>query len=64
MVDKSVKEDTLKVNEQYRYAVNIHKQGVIITKEFKADIGKVRRKDGTILNVPSLVFKQHIDVDK
>lgn len=64
VIDMFGKEYILKVNEQHRYAVNIYKQGVILKGEFKAYIGKIRRKDGTIVNLPPLIFKEYVDVDK
>ena len=38
--------------------IHIYKQGVIITDDFKAYIGKVQLDDGTIIDIPPLSFKK------
>ena len=38
--------------------ISVYKQGVIITDDFKAYIGKVQLDDGTIIDIPPLSFKK------
>ena len=40
--------------------IHIYKQGVIITDDFKAYIGKVQLDDGTIINIPPLSFRKNV----
>ena len=40
--------------------IYIYKQGVIITDDFKAYIGKVQLDDGTIINIPPLSFRKNV----
>ena len=44
--------------------IYIHKQGIIITGDFTAYIGKVQLDNGKIIDVPPLKFKKHIYVEK
>ena len=44
--------------------IHIYKQGVIITDDFKAYIGKVQLDDGTIIDIPPLLFKKTVYVEK
>lgn len=44
--------------------IHIYKQGVIITDDFKAYIGKVQLDNGKIIDIPPLKFKKHIYVEK
>ena len=44
--------------------IHIYKQGVIITDDFKAYIGKVQLDDGTIIDIPSLSFKKTVYVER
>ena len=44
--------------------IHIYKQGVIITDDFKAYIGKVQLDDGTIIDIPPLKFKKHVLIEK
>ena len=44
--------------------IYIYKQGVIITDDFKAYIGKVQLDDGTIIDIPPLSFKKTVYVEK
>ena len=44
--------------------IHIYKQGVIITDDFKAYIGKVQLDDGTIIDIPPLSFKKTVYVEK
>ena len=40
--------------------IHIYKQGVIITDDFKAYIGKVQLDDGTIIDIPPLSFRKNV----
>ena len=40
--------------------IYIYKQGVIITDDFKAYIGKVQLDDGTIIDIPPLSFRKNV----
>ena len=44
--------------------IKVYKQGVIITDDFKAYIGKVQLDDGTIIDIPPLSFKKTVYVEK
>ena len=44
--------------------IYIYKQGVVITDDFKAYIGKVQLDDGTIIDIPPLLFKKTVYVEK
>ena len=44
--------------------IHINKQGVIITDDFKAYIGKVQLDDGTIIDIPPLPFKKTVYVER
>ena len=44
--------------------IHIYKQGVIITDDFKAYIGKVQLDDGTIIDIPPLSFKKTVYVER
>ena len=41
-----------------------YKQGVVITDDFKAYIGKVQLDDGTIIEIPLVSFKKNVYVEK
>ena len=43
--------------------ISVYKQGVIITDDFKAYIGKVQLDDGTIIDIPPLSFKKNVYVE-
>ena len=43
--------------------IKVYKQGVVITDDFKAYIGKVQLDDGTILDIPPLSFKKNVYVE-
>ena len=47
-------------NDFYNEHIYIYKQGVIITDDFKAYIGKVQLDDGTIINIPPLSFRKNV----
>lgn len=44
--------------------IKVYKQGVIITDDFKAYIGKVQLDDGTIIDIPPLSFKKTVYVER
>ena len=44
--------------------ISVYKQGVVITDDFKAYIGKVQLDDGTIIDIPPLLFKKTVYVEK
>ena len=44
--------------------IHIYKQGVVITDDFKAYIGKVQLDDGTIIDIPPLSFKKTVYVER
>ena len=43
--------------------IHIYKQGVVITDDFKVYIGKVQLDDGTIIDIPPLLFKKNVYVE-
>ena len=43
--------------------IKVSKQGVVITDDFKAYIGKVQLDDGTIIDIPPLSFKKNVYVE-
>jgi len=59
IVDKKNKEYIIK-NDFYNEHIYIYQQGVIITDDFKAYIGKVQLDDGTIINIPPLSFRKNV----
>ena len=44
--------------------IYIYKQGVIITGDFTAYIGKVQLDNGKIIDIPPLKFKKHVLIEK
>ena len=44
--------------------IKVYKQGVVITDDFKAYIGKVQLDDGTIIEIPLVSFKKNVYVEK
>ena len=44
--------------------ISVYKQGVVITDDFKAYIGKVQLDDGTIIDIPPLSFRKTVYVEK
>ena len=44
--------------------ISVYKQGVVITNDFKAYIGKVQLDDGTIIDIPPLSFKKTVYVER
>ena len=65
---------TIKINSNGKeYAINtkpdsdhiyVYDQGIIITGDFTAYIGKVQLDNGKIIEIPLLKFKKHIYVEK
>ena len=43
--------------------ISVYKQGVVITDDFKAYIGKVQLDDGTIIDIPPLSFRKNVYVE-
>ena len=43
--------------------IKVYKQGVVITDDFKAYIGKVQLDDGTIIDIPPLSFRKNVYVE-
>ena len=43
--------------------IKVYKQGVVITDDFKAYIGKVQLDDRTIIDIPPLSFKKNVYVE-
>ena len=62
IIDKN-KEYIVKTNSNSGY-IYIYKQGVVITDDFKAYIGKVQLDDGTIIDIPPLLFKKTVYVER
>ena len=44
--------------------IYIYKQGVVVTGDFIAYIGKIQLDNGKIIDIPPLKFKKHIYVEK
>ena len=44
--------------------IKVYKQGVVITDDFKAYIGKVQLDDGTIIDIPLVSFKKNVYVER
>ena len=44
--------------------ISVYKQGVVITDDFKAYIGKVQLDDGTIIDISPLSFKKTVYVER
>ncbi|WP_074017245.1 hypothetical protein [Fusobacterium massiliense] len=63
IVDNKNKEYIVKTNSNSGY-IHTYKQGVVITDDFKAYIGKVQLDDGTIIDIPPLSFKKNVYVEK
>ena len=65
---------TIKINSNGKeYTINtkpdsehiyIYKQGIIITGDFTAYIGKVQLDNGKIIDIPPLKFKKHVLIEK
>ena len=63
IIDSNNKEYIVKTNSNSGY-IHIYKQGVVITDDFKASIGKVQLDDGTIIDIPPLSFKKTVYVER
>ena len=63
IIDSNNKEYIAKTNSNSGY-IHIYKQGVIITDDFKAYIGKVQLDDGRIIDIPPLSFKKTVYVER
>ena len=63
IVDSKNKEYLIKNNPDDDGNIFLYKQGVIITDDFKAYIGKVQLDDGTIIDIPPLSFKKNVYVE-
>lgn len=61
--DNKGKKYILKVNYGKK-SVNVLEQGVLIREPFKANLGKVKRKDGSIVVLPLLEFQQYMKKEK
>ena len=65
---------TIKINSNGKeYAINtkpdsdhiyVYDQGIIITGDFTAYIGKVQLDNGKIIDIPPLKFKKHVLIEK
>ena len=44
--------------------ISVYKQGIVITDDFKAYIGKVQLDDGTIIDIPPLSFKKTVYIER
>ena len=62
IIDSNNKEYIAKTNSNSGY-IYIYIQGVVITDDFKAYIGKVQLDDGTIIDIPPLSFKKNVYVE-
>ena len=60
IVDSKNKEYLIKNNPDDDGNIFLYKQGVIITDDFKAYIGKVQLDDGTIIDIPPLSFRKNV----
>ena len=64
IVDSKNKEYLIKNNPDDDGNIFLYKQGIIITDDFKAYIGKVQLDDGTIIDIPPLSFKKTVYVER
>ena len=64
IVDSKNKEYLIKNNPDDDGNIFLYKQGVVITNDFKAYIGKVQLDDGTIIDIPPLSFKKTVYVER
>ena len=58
------KEYLIKNNPDDDGNIYVYKQGVVITDDFKAYIGKVQLDDGTIIDISPLSFKKTVYVER
>ena len=64
IVDSKNKEYLIKNSSDDDGNIYVYKQGVVITDDFKAYIGKVQLDDGTIIDIPPLSFKKTVYVER
>ena len=64
IVDSKNKEYLIKNNPDDDGNIFLYKQGVAITDDFKAYIGKVQLDDGTIIDIPLVSFKKNVYVER
>ena len=64
IVDSKNKEYLIKNSSDDDGNIYVYKQGVVITDDFKAYIGKVQLDDGTIIDIPPLSFKKTVHVER
>ena len=64
IVDSKNKEYLIKNNPDDDGNIFLYKQGVVITDDFKAYIGKVQLDDGSIIDIPPLSFKKTVYVER
>ena len=64
IVDSKNKEYLIKNNPDDDGNIFLYKQGVTITDDFKAYIGKVQLDDGTIIDIPLVSFKKNVYVER
>ena len=64
IVDSKNKEYLIKNNPDDDGNIFLYKQGVVITDDFKAYIGKVQLDDGTIIDIPLVSFKKNVYVER
>ena len=72
--DVKILSSTIKINSNGKeYAINtkpdsdhiyVYDQGIIITGDFTAYIGKVQLDNGKIIDIPPLKFKKHVLIEK
>ena len=64
-INSNGKEYTIRTepNSEHIY-IYIYKQGIIITGDFTAYIGKVQLDNGKIIDIPPLKFKKHVLIEK
>ena len=64
IVDSKNKEYLIKNSSDDDGNIYVYKQGVVITDDFKAYIGKVQLDDGTIIDIPLVSFKKNVYVER
>ena len=64
IVDSKNKEYLIKNNPDDDGNIFLYKQGVAITDDFNAYIGKVQLDDGTIIDIPLVSFKKNVYVER
>ena len=64
IVDSKNKEYLIKNNPDDDGNIFLYKQGIIITGDFTAYIGKVQLDNGKIIDIPPLKFKKNVLIEK